>query len=475
MNRILLDETIDFTRIAVVSDGELLELEYESNANESLVGNIYVGRVEKVVPNLQGCFVNIGAKTNGYLYYGKERAKGDTEKNTDKPKIGDAIVVQVEKDATGTKGAMLSSAIAIAGNSMVLLLDTSEVRISKKIKENAERNRIRAIVEPLVKEAYGILVRTNGQGKEKEVFEAELQKLIDLAKKVEKAEYQKPPLCLAKLSSPIDRILRDYDFASIDEFVVTSKETYENLREHEEFSGESQKKLVLYDQAMPLFLNYTIKSQEEKALSKKVWLNSGGFLIIEETEACVVIDVNSGKSAGKGNMEKAVRKINEEAAKEVAKQLRLRNLSGIIIVDFIDMATEEENKAITKILENAVKSDRKKTVVVGMTALGLMQLTRKKTKPSLLRQTTISCKQCTSIGRVPSLSYTVLRIREEVQHTFSNTLHRQLILEANEKLHDLVKGKESVYCRILKEEFQGEIEFVNNADMDFSQYKLTIK
>ncbi len=475
MERILLDETIDFTRIAVVSDGELIELEYESNQNESLVGNIYVGRVEKVVQNLQGCFVNIGAKQNGYLYYGKERAKGDSEKNANKPKVGDAIVVQVEKDAVGTKGAMLTSAISIAGKSMVLLLDTVEVRVSKKIKENAERNRIREIVTPLLKESYGILIRTNGANKEKEVFENELQKLISIAEKIEKAKYQKPPLCLAKLSTPIDRLLRDYDFTNIDEFVVTNQQTYETLLQYEEFLGQSQKKLVLHDFATPLFSHYCIKAQEEKALSKKVWLKSGGFLIIEETEACVVIDVNSGKSAGKGNMEKAVRKTNEEAAKEVAKQLRLRNLSGIIIVDFIDMSTEEENKFITKTLETAVKGDRKKTVVIGMTPLGLMQLTRKKTKPSLIRQTTIPCKQCSTIGRVPSLSYTVLRIREEIQHTLANTLYRNLTLEANAKLLDLVKGENNIYCRIMAEEFQATIEFVSNPDMEFSQYDLKSK
>lgn len=472
MKRILVDEHDDIIRIAVVEDGELREIYYETERGKSVVGNIYVGRVTKVVPNLQGCFIDIGLSKNGYLYYGKNRTISDENKNINKPKVGDTITVQVLKDEVDKKGVALTRDISIAGKFMVLLKEQGEIGISKKIINNEERKRIKDIIKDIMPEDIGVLVRTKGQNKNKEQLNEDLQQLLYLNKKMNESQFLKPPVLLIEMSNPIDRVIRDFYNYDIDEFIVTKKDTFDFLGNKIEFKNVEKPKLCLYDEEEPMFSHFYIQSQEIKALDKKVWLKSGAFLIIEETEACVVIDVNSGKSAGKGNMEKMVLKINQEASIEVAKQLRLRNLSGIIIVDFIDMPTIEQRNIIKKTLEKEVLNDRLKTVVVGMTELGLMQITRKKTRQSLSRQMETTCLQCLGYGKLPSLDWTVLHIRQEIENILSNTIYNEIIIEADERLLKLIVGAENIFQNYVYHKYKAEIILLNNEILGFSKYEI---
>ncbi|MBP3306541.1 MAG: Rne/Rng family ribonuclease, partial [Anaerotignum sp.] len=393
MKRVLMDISADLTRIALAENGELMELYYESKRDESLVGNIYAGRVANVMPNLQAAFVDIGVGKNGYYYYGNARAVSDAEKNLAKPKVGDTLILQVEKDAVSSKGAVLSANFSFPGKFLVLLpKDAGEIGVSRKITSSEERNRIREIVGELLPEGCGAIVRTNGEGKTREEFEKEISVLAAKAEKLKTGEFIKPPALLLQENHPVKRAARDFYAPDVDEYVVNDKNAYEELLETGDYNGENQPALKLHEEKLPLFESYFLESQSERALDEHVWLKSGGFLVIEETEACVVIDVNTGKAAGKGDLQKTILKTNLEAAEEAAKQMRLRNLSGIIIIDFIDMADPNAQKEVTKRLEAAVKKDRIKTVVVGMTELGLMQVTRKKTRPSLKRQMTTKCR-----------------------------------------------------------------------------------
>lgn len=476
MKRIIIDEQDDITRVALVNNSELIEIYYESKNDESFVGNIYIGRVTKVVPNLQGCFVDIGLKKNGYLYYGKSRTIVDDSKESNKPKVGDNILVQVEKDMVGSKGASLTKNISIAGKFMVLVLgDKGEIGVSKKISESSERNRIKNIITEIVPSEYiknnGILVRTNGKGKNEKEFADELNELLVLVKNINFSEYIKAPSLILEMSVPIDRVIRDFYNNDIDEFVVNSKKTYDNLVKRNEFQEHSVN-LVYYEEKEPVFSHYYIESQEKKALDKKVWLKSGGFLIIEETEACVVIDVNSGKSAGKGNMENTVKKINTEAGLEVAKQLRLRNLSGIIIVDFIDMAKNEDKEELTLLLQKAVKKDRIKTHIVGMTELGLMQITRKKTRQSLSRQMETKCLQCMGHGKLPSPDWLVLHIRCEIENIFANTIYNSITVEGNEQLVNLVLGYKMSFKESMKTKYNCNIDTLIDNNLKYSKYNI---
>ena len=472
MKRVLMDISADLTRIALAENGELMELYYESKRDESLVGNIYAGRVANVMPNLQAAFVDIGVGKNGYYYYGNARAVSDAEKNLAKPKVGDTLILQVEKDAVSSKGAVLSANFSFPGKFLVLLpKDAGEIGVSRKITSSEERNRIREIVGELLPEGCGAIVRTNGEGKTREEFEKEINVLAAKTEKLKTGEFIKPPALLLQENHPVKRAARDFYAPDVDEYVVNDKNAYEELLETGDYNGENQPALKLHEEKLPLFESYFLESQSEKALDEHVWLKSGGFLVIEETEACVVIDVNTGKAAGKGDLQKTILKTNLEAAEEAAKQMRLRNLSGIIIIDFIDMADPNAQKEVTKRLEAAVKKDRIKTVVVGMTELGLMQVTRKKTRPSLKRQMTTKCRACEGTGRLPSIEWTVTKMRRETESILAHTIYNKLTVKADPRLLSAFAGQENAYVKHLEDDYGGIIH-LEKAEMGFGQYEI---
>lgn len=472
MKRVLMDISADLTRIALAENGELMELYYESKRDESLVGNIYAGRVANVMPNLQAAFVDIGVGKNGYYYYGNARAVSDAEKNLAKPKVGDTLILQVEKDAVSSKGAVLSANFSFPGKFLVLLpKDAGEIGVSRKITSSEERNRIREIVGELLPEGCGAIVRTNGEGKTREEFEKEISVLAAKVEKLKTGEFIKPPALLLQENHPVKRAARDFYAPDVDEYVVNDKNAYEELLETGDYNGENQPALKLHEEKLPLFESYFLESQSEKALDEHVWLKSGGFLVIEETEACVVIDVNTGKAAGKGDLQKTILKTNLEAAEEAAKQMRLRNLSGIIIIDFIDMADPNAQKEVTKRLEAAVKKDRIKTVVVGMTELGLMQVTRKKTRPSLKRQMTTKCRACEGTGRLPSIEWTVTKMRRETESILAHTIYNKLTVKADPRLLSAFAGQENAYVKHLEDDYGGIIH-LEKAEMGFGQYEI---
>ena len=399
MNRILVDETSYGTRIGVVENGTLVELIYEKKNSLPIVGNVYAGKIMNVLPGMQACFVDIGIEKNAFLYYGDDK---DNNGNIVKPKMGSDVIVQVEKAEMGAKGAVLTKRISFAGKFLVVIPGDDKIGISKKITDSAERKRIKDIIEQLLPENYGIIVRTEGKDKSYEIYEKEIKRLVEKSEGVlSKAEYAKAPSLLYTEINGVEKVLRDLYNDSIDEIVVNSSLDYETLIKLCEEKDISPKKIVMYESDVPMFENYYVASQAKAAFSKHVWLKSGGFIIIEQTEACVVIDVNTGKYTGKADLQKTILKTNLEAADEIARQLRLRNLNGMIIVDFIDMKTEENRKILQKHLEEAVAKDRLQTIVVGMTELGLMQITRKKKRQSIQQLMTRSCHCCGGSGREP--------------------------------------------------------------------------
>lgn len=399
MNRILVDETSYGTRIGVVENGTLVELIYEKKNSLPIVGNVYAGKIMNVLPGMQACFVDIGREKNAFLYYGDDK---DNNGNIVKPKMCSDVIVQVEKAEMGAKGAVLTKRISFAGKFLVVIPGDDKIGISKKITDSAERKRIKDIIEQLLPENYGIIVRTEGKDKSYEIYEKEIKRLVEKSEGVlSKAEYAKAPSLLYTEINGVEKVLRDLYNDSIDEIVVNSSLDYETLIKLCEEKDISPKKIVMYESDVPMFENYYVASQAKAAFSKHVWLKSGGFIIIEQTEACVVIDVNTGKYTGKADLQKTILKTNLEAADEIARQLRLRNLNGMIIVDFIDMKTEENRKILQKHLEEAVAKDRLQTIVVGMTELGLMQITRKKKRQSIQQLMTRSCHCCGGSGREP--------------------------------------------------------------------------
>lgn len=458
MNRILIDSNLAFTRTAFVEDGDLSELMFENKSDESVVGNIYAGRVETVIKGIRAAFINIGESKNGILYLDEIDVKQ-----------GDTVIVQAEKEPVGDKGAVLTRKISFAGRFCVLIPNDKGVGVSKKIESNEEKKRIRDAVIHNTPDGYGIIVRTGAEGKTDEDFKNEINALHKTADEIlKKADYIKPPVLLHKKMSSADKMIIELMGKGVDEIVINDEKLYEHVVALMKFYGDDSK-IVYYDGVVPLFDNYMIESKADKAFDRKVWLKSGGFLIIEHTEAMDVIDVNTGKFTGKKDFEKTAFKTNVEAAYEAARQIRLRNLSGIIIIDFIDMKDPENRKELIKVMESAVKNDRVKVNVHGMTSLGLMEITRKKTVNSNADIICMECPSCRGNGHLPSVQYTCEKIKREIGVIFSSTVFNEVTVLSNKNMLAYLVGEDNKYINELMNKHQKRIilKEINTASLNY--------
>ncbi len=425
-NQILINVNSFETRVAHLEKGVLVDFKIERKLSPTLVGTIHKGKVIRVLPGMQAAFVDIGLERAAFLYVGDVREENDsinkrvqaTEQsedeglpeiieNEDKPKIqellrqGQSILVQVAKDPVGTKGARVTTHISLAGRKIVYLPTLTHVGISRKIENEDERDRLKKEIEKTGIEG-GVIVRTAGEGMD----EFELQKDIGYLSQIwtgiqESAKNEKG---IGLIYSEVDfelRVLRDFLNENIDEVLIDNRESYDKAVEFvSQYMPKFKGILKFYSGSDPLFDKQGVSLDVAKAIDRKVWLRSGGYLVIDETEALVVIDVNTGKYVGKKDLEETIFKTNMEAVKEIAHQIRVRDCGGIIIVDFIDMTVEEHREKILDSLSMEVKSDSVRVSVISMTGLGLVELTRKRLRPSLLRSLTEPCFYCEGIGRL---------------------------------------------------------------------------
>jgi len=380
MNRILVDEHPEsgIVRTALLHGTRLVEVLFSGAAN-TVAGNIYAGLVETILPS-RFAFIDIGLEKRAFLYLDDRRENGLSLKP------GQTVLVQALKDPAGEKGAYLTSRLDFKGRFAALSKATGNqpvIGISKKIEHPAERKRLHTMATTHLPPGLALVLRTNASGCTEEELAAEVERLTALYQKSENEwTHVKAPALLH--SEAAGEAVSELFTRDVEELLVEGKTLHAEVAEAAaRFFPGALERVRLYEADISLFRAESVDTQIEKALQKRVWLKSGGFLVIEQTEACAVIDVNSGKFAGKKDHEQSVLKVNQEAAAEIARQLRLRNLGGIIIVDFIDMKAPESVQALTAFLEAAVKKDRLATAVVGMTELGLMQITRKKTRKPL--------------------------------------------------------------------------------------------
>ena len=406
MRRILIDSHKQYVRAAVAEDTELIEIVIEDKESLSSVGNIYIGIVQNILPS-QFAFVDIGIGRNVFLHLSdaKEAHLYD-EKGKLKIKRGDHIPVQVMKDANGTKAEHVTTQISFTGGYVVLIKNDfaqKEIGISKKITDQKERDRLKKIAKKLLPKNYGLIMRTSCEGKSEEELETECKHLLAISESIiEKGHYVKPPAAMYKESSIAVKLAKELFRAGISEMIVNDQDEYRAIESAMSvFLDEHQCMLKCYEAEEAIFKRYFIESQIAELVNQKVWLKSGAFLMIEQTEACVVIDVNTGKFAGKGNHDQTVQKVNAEAVAEIAKQIQLRNLSGIIIVDLIDMKGEQNYAELSKLMQDELNKARQRAVVVGITELGLMQITRKKTREPIARMLTRRCRCCKGKGFEP--------------------------------------------------------------------------
>lgn len=411
---ILLETTSGQTRLAMLEDDNLIEYYVERKGQEKLSGNIYLGRAANILPGMQAAFVDIGLEKNAFLHAGdilvdsadREALRNQLGAQSIKKmlKPGQEVLVQVVKEPGGTKGPRISSPVTLPGRFAVLLPTVEYIGVSRRIEEETERNRLRDIAERLRPKGMGLIMRTAASKAGEEDVRRDVEYLTRLWQSIQlRAQHSTAPALLHRDESLAHRSVRDMLTDEVQALLVDDEELFKTARETAGMlSPELQERVALYREPEPLFERYRVDSQLSKALSRHVWLKSGGYLVIDHTEALTVIDVNTGKYVGSSSLSDTIFKINCEAAQEITRQLRLRDVGGIIIIDFIDMESEEDQERLLALLRQMLKQDRTKTNLVGLTGLGLVEMTRKKVRQPIYHQLWRQCPVCQGSGMVPS-------------------------------------------------------------------------
>jgi len=435
MRRILINTTPQETRIAVMEDNGLAEFLIERNQEKGSVGNIYKGRVGRVLPGMQAAFVDIGLEKAAFLHASDidspaglpaaDNGSDDEVLFEPAPEQGrlrieqrlspdQEILVQVAKDPLGMKGARITTHVSLPGRFLVFMPNTGHVAVSRKIEDEKERKRLKEIVQELAREDEGFIIRTACEGRNKRDIQSDVRFLTKLWGRIRKRlESASTPELIHQDLDLVPRTIRDFFNANTEEVVVDQPREYRRVVEFvKQFMPRLQRRVVLYDEPEPLLDRHEIERKIRKALEPKIWLNSGGSIHIEQTEALTAVDVNTGRYVGKKDLEATVVKINLEATREIVQQLRLRNVGGIIIIDFIDMEQAANRKKVYDALKEAVKQDKAKTSVLPISRLGLVEMTRQRTRENLGNVLLSACPYCVGRGRIksqPTIAYEILR------------------------------------------------------------------
>lgn len=467
-------------RVAVIEDGKLMEI-YISR-EDRLIGSIYKGKVANILPGMQAAFVDIGLERNAFLcmddasaILGEDiPADFKTMSIKDIIKVNQETMVQVTKEAWGMKGARVTTHITLPGRYLVFLPLAQYVGISRRIEDEGERERLRRIAEKIRGEGCGIIVRTAAEGKSQQELERDFKYLEKLWEKINvSSSKKKAPFLIHQELTLVSKIVRDLFTSEINKLIVDSKPDYDKIMDILDISSpELKKNVVLYTGSKNLFDAYNLENEIEKALRRRVWLDSGGFLIIDKTEALTVIDVNTGKYVGKNSLSDTILKINLESVPEIARQLRLRDIGGIIIVDFIDMDTEQERLKLLEHLQNELRKDHTKTHLVGMTELGLVQITRKRVNKDLDEYLRTPCPYCNGRGRIYSLTSMRLKCEREVKKAASETQCDTLVLETHPKLAAELLGFEGEGMERLEKITGKRIILRANLDLHLEKIKV---
>jgi ribonuclease G len=465
------------TRAALIENNTLCELFVERPKDLGVSGNIYKGKVIRVMPGMEAAFVDIGLDKAAFLYatdfYDElEDFEGFSDKDHSdifngvarevvQPsgdgvetmlKRGQEVMVQVAREPIGGKGARITSHVSLPGKYLVLLPTMDRVGVSRRIEDEAQRKRLKSMVEEIRPQGTGFIVRTAGQGMSAEEIKKDMEFLLKLHRSIvaKKERTGAPALIHRELDLSL-RMVRDLLTQDVDRLVIDDEAEYRRLVEFaESFLPQVSAKIGLYDGGEPIFDSYGLEMEIRRALGKKVWLKSGGSIVIEPTEALTVIDVNTGKFVGRRDLEDTILRTNLEAAKEIAYQLRLRNVGGLVIIDFIDMERIENRERVFGSLEEALKSDTKKTNILKISELGIVEMTRKRSRESLTQALTDPCPYCEGHGYLKSRRTVCYEIFRELMKTRPGTDERATV-QVNPEVAGLLLDEERGWLEDLEE------------------------
>ena len=476
-NELVINVTPWETRVALLEDRVLVELYIERTKDRGIMGNIYKGKVVKVLPGMQAAFVDIGLEKAAFLYVSDVSGGIEDYEEMGFPGIemptyfnpssqiedllseGQEILVQVSKEPLGTKGTRITSHITLPGRYLVLMPTVDHVGVSRRIKDEKERRRLREIVQAIKLPSSGFIVRTASEGAEPEEIRNDMEFLLHLWSNIQKKRENSTAPCLIHNDlTTILRVIRDILSPQINRIVIDSKDESENIISFINTYMPKQKyEITLYEKSEPIFDAYGIEMEIDKILGRKVWLKSGGYIVIDMSEALVAIDVNTGRYVGKRNLADTILKTNLEAAKEIAYQLRVRNIGGIIIIDFIDMEREGDREKVYQALEETIKKDRQKTNIFKISELGLVEMTRKRTRENISRVLGEPCNYCEGAGLIKSKTTVCYDIFREIERTASELGGHNIMVEANPEVADLLYEEERAGVEELERKLRKKI------------------
>ena len=484
------------TRVAVMENGRLEEFMVEHTEDERLVGSVFKGRVQNLENDLQAAFVDIGLKKNAFLHYWDMTPDEDASLDEDEPRQqpakgqrrtrlsdeeiakrfppGSEIVVQVTKGPISTKGPRISANLSIPGRYVVMMPGAKDSRgntlrgVSKKICDSKERARLKKIIDRLpLPDNVGIVVRTAGQGANARAFARDLRNLLSIWNEMQaNIKTHKTPCCIFHEPDLCERVVRDWLTEDVDAIVIDDPERFEQMREvTSRISRRAKSRIRRYDGNTGIFEHYGLERQIHDAFSRKVPLKSGGYLVIDETEALIAVDVNTGHYKGSGSQEDSILEVNLEAVEEVARQLRLRNIGGLVVLDLIDMKSRKHQKQVYRALKDALKRDRARTNVLEISELGLLEMSRQRQDQSILSRLTSNCPYCKGVGVVKS----PLAVSIEVQRQLTALLKKA---EADKKpfepkiviapqVMQRLKTEDAAILAQLQKDFETRLTFVS--------------
>jgi len=477
---ILMSLEVNEKRIAILENGKLEEFFIERADAVKMFGNIYRGVVKSVIPGIGAAFVDLGTAKDGFLYVAdalesplgldsafeeleldaKKKAHGELPRVEDVLKVGQEVIVQVVKEAIRDKGPRLTTHFAIPARYLVLMPGENRIGISRRIDEPAERERIRKIFsEMTLPKECGFIVRTAGGSKEKSEFARDVKYLTRMWTRI-KAEIEKrrAPALIHRELGLVERVIRDFFTEDVHRIVVDQRPLYHQVRRFLNLYLPGRKVRLEWDHGTtPLFEKYNIEKEIEKTFHKKVFLRSGGHIVIEQTEGLVAIDVNTGKFTGRKNLEETVYRTNLEAAEEVARQVRLRDMGGIIIIDFIDMAASDHRRHLYHLFKDAMKRDRAKTNILQMSELGLVEMTRQRIRPSLESAVYDSCPYCEGKGSVKSVTTMTIQTIKEIKKTLNGAASKVINVYVHPDVAERLLNQEQRTIRDIEKQTRARI------------------
>lgn len=482
------------TRVAVMEGGKLEEYQVEHPTEDRIVGSIYKGKIQNLEHDLQAAFVDIGMRKNAFLHYwdmnpddaarmdaedgggrGRRRRRVSKRKRYTNEEIekrfppGSEIVVQVTKGPIGTKGPRVTASLSIPGRYLVMMPGSKLKGVSRKIGDANERQRLKKVLNRLVlPEHTGLIVRTVASGAKKRSFVRDLKGLAFTWDELQKAIHERPAPCsVYEEPDLVERVVRDWLTEEVDSIVIDSSEKYERIREVAGFiSRRVRSKVELYDGERPVFEHYQVERQLDDALRRKVMLETGGHLIFDETEALIAIDVNTGRHKGSGSQEEAILEVNTAAVEEVARQLRLRNVGGLVVVDLIDMKSRKHQNQVYRTMRNALKRDRARTNVLPISELGLLEMTRQRAEASIMSFMYDDCPYCHGRGSIKSALGMSVDIQRQIAAVMRKDAKaskaRDLQVVVHPRILQRLRREDEKFLVELGEQFEGKFSFLSD-------------